>query len=426
VEKSVGICVFRIGDGAEERGLKILIADDQARRYSRLVSELGDWGVDKEHVEIVSCANDARDAMSTQRYDLFILDILLPLRPEQEPAAQNALDLLLELQEGDSLRRPAHIVGITADRRAADEASAKFGEWTWTIVHYSELNDDWLNQIRNCVRYVESEKNQPESRKYGVDLAIVCALERPELEEVLKLKWEWGAARPIDDVTFVYDGKIRVGGRTLSVAAASCPRMGMVAAALRSASIIALLRPKLLAMCGICAGVEQKTRIGDVLFADPSWDYQSGKRVRDKDNAVFSMAPHQLAAPSIVRTHLQQIASDNAALAAVSSGYGSDAPGLTRVIMGPVASGSAVLADGQVVSEIKAQHRELIGIEMETYGVYAAAYGASQPQPRPFSLKGVCDFADPDKEDDHQRYAAYASANVLRLLMERFGTSLLS
>ena len=110
----------------------------------------------------------------------------------------------------------------------------------------------------------------------------------------------------------------------------------------------------------------------------------------------------------------------------VATDYGRDAPRPPRVVIGPVASGSAVLADGEVVHEIKAQHRDLIGIEMEVYGMYSAAYSASQPQPLAFALKAVCDFADPNKGDNHQRYAAYTSANVLRLLMERFGLRLLN
>ena len=201
--------------------------------------------------------------------------------------------------------------------------------------------------------------------------------------------------------------------------------MGMVSTALRSAALISLLRPRLIAMCGICAGVKGKVNIGDVLLADPAWDFQSGKRVRDKENTQFSISPHQLYPPALVRTHLEQIRGEKGALRDIAAQYYEDAPSILQVVIGPVASGSAVLADGEVVNEIKAQHRDLIGVEMEVYGMYAAAYGASKPQPLPFALKAVCDFADPDKEDKHQRYAAYTSANVLRLLMEKFGQRLL-
>jgi len=54
--------------------------------------------------------------------------------------------------------------------------------------------------------------------------------------------------------------------------------------------------------------------------------------------------------------------------------------------------------------------------------MYAAVHAASRPRP---TALAVCDFADPDKSNEPQRFAAYASANVLRLLMERFGLRLL-
>nr|UVY99791.1 hypothetical protein K4M19_00101 [Agrobacterium fabrum] len=62
---------------------------------------------------------------------------------------------------------------------------------------------------------------------------------------------------------------------------------------------------------------------------------------------------------------------------------------------------------------------------MEIYGIYAAAHAASSPQPTFLAVKGVCDFADPDKADGYQRYAAYSSAQVLRLLLERYGNRLI-
>ena len=178
-------------------------------------------------------------------------------------------------------------------------------------------------------------------------------------------------------------------------------------------------------MCGICAGVKDKVNLGDVLLADPAWDFQSGKRVKDKKNNAFSISPHQLHVSSLVRSHVQQLRNDQALLSQIAVNFGSDAPGMTRLVVGPVASGSAVLADGEVINEIKLLHRDLVGVEMEGYGLYAAAHAASEPKPLAFSLKGVCDFADPDKANHAQRYAAYASAQVLRLLMERFGPRLL-
>jgi nucleoside phosphorylase len=178
-------------------------------------------------------------------------------------------------------------------------------------------------------------------------------------------------------------------------------------------------------MCGICAGVKGKVQIGDVLFADPSWDFQSGKRV--SGDASFSISPHQLDTHALIRSHVEQLRADQGALAKIAAEYDGKAPNLTRIVIGPVASGSAVLADGTVIEEIKnSQHRELIGVEMEIYGLYAAAASSSMPQPLAFAMKGVCDYGDSNKDDLNQHYAAYASANVLRLLVEKFGTKILS
>jgi nucleoside phosphorylase len=406
--------------------LRIIVTDDQVHRYSRLIDALSTLGIDRQCVDIAHSANQAREYLERSQYDLLILDVLLPLWPEGKPDKQHSLDLLFELQETETLHKPSRIVGITADKDAADAVGPNFEDWTWTVVEYSDSNDEWVNRCLNCVRYIQKQVEQlAEKVSYGVDLAIVCALAEPELEEVLKLPWEWSSARPIDETQFVHDGWFKIGDRTFTVCAAASTRMGMISTALLSSKIITEMRPRLLAMCGICAGVKDKVNLGDVLLADPAWDFQSGKRVKDKSNKTFSIAPHQIPVSVSIRSHLEQIRADQAALAKLSVDFGSDAPGMTRVVIGPVASGSAVLADGDVIQEIRNQQRDLIGVEMEIYGMYAAAHSASSPQPHAFALKSVCDFADPDKKDKAQRYAAYASANVLRLLMERFGARLL-
>ncbi len=406
--------------------MKILIVDDQANRYSRLMEALNETGVDRKSIDIAQSANQAREFLEANVYDLLILDILLPLWPESEADKQHSLDLLVELQETETLHKPGWIVGITADQAAAGAAGFAFEQWTWTIVEFSQSSDEWITRCLNCVRYIQERSLRSSSaEEYGVDLVIICALAEPELEEVLKLPWNWKSPRPLDGTQFVRDGHFFLGQRKVTVCACSASRMGMVSTALLSAKVIAELRPRLLAMCGICAGVKDKVNLGDVLLADPAWDFQSGKRVKDKENAAFSIAPHQLPVNVSIRSHIEQIKSDRDSLAKIALDFGSDGPGTFRIVIGPVASGSAVLADGEVIQEIKQQQRELVGVEMEVYGMYAAAHSSCSPQPLAFALKSVCDFADPDKHNNAQRFAAYTSANVLRLLMERYGARLL-
>ena len=407
--------------------MKILIADDQASRYERLFLSLTNLGVDRSDIELVGASTPARNLLEQNSYDLLILDILLPAWPECSPDnTQHSIDLLTELHISDSINKPRHILGITGDKLVAVEAGPIFTNKTWSIVEYSENNDEWITKISNCVRYILSDSsNSSDKTDYSTDLAIICALEDPELSEILKLPWNWKPPRPIDDNTFVHDGSFSVEGRTISVSATFCSRMGMVSTALKSATIISILRPRLLVMTGICAGVRGKVDLGDVLLADPAWDFQSGKRVKDQENTSFSIAPHQLSVNTLIRSHVEQVRSDKQALFNIANDFQGDDAHPPSIHIGPVASGSAVLADGEVINEIKKQQRDLIGVEMEIYGLYAAANSAPHPQPKAFALKSVCDFADPDKADNKQRYAAYTSASVLRLLMEKFGTRLL-
>ena len=248
--------------------MKLLIVDDQPARYARLIQALERLGVLRDQIDIELCANAARKRLDSNRYDLLILDILLPLWPEREPDVQHSLDLLLELQESTDLRKPGHILGITVDLELARDTAVKLMEWTWAVIQYRENSDEWMNRVVNCVRYILEEEIQLDasSEPYGTDLAVVCALAKPELEEVLRLPWNWSSPRPISDLIFVHDGYFIVAGKKISVCATAATRVGMVSTAIVSAAMISLLRPKLIAMCGICAGIKGRAQVGDVLF----------------------------------------------------------------------------------------------------------------------------------------------------------------
>lgn len=399
--------------------------DDDVRRYAKLTESLGDRGVGREDIKIVPCVHDARHELEAVHYDLLVLDLLVSLWPEQDPDLQHSIDLLFQITEGDFLKKPGHIIGITGDMEFSSEAIKNFDDYTWRVVEYSESNDDWVNQINHCIDYLLSRNNigEPSIPAHQIDVAIVCALHSPEYDQVVALDWNWTAPRPLDDITFVQEGHFFSNGKKITVCATYTSRMGMVSTALKTASIINLLRPKIVGMCGICAGVRGKTQMGDILFADPAWDFQSGKRVGDSENTSFSIAPHQLQADSGIRSHVEQLRAHRSEFVNMADGF-KDAPRIPDLHIGPVASGSAVLADGEVVEEIKKQHRNLIGVEMEIYGLFAAVDGSSLPKPKMFALKSVCDFADPDKSDNNQVFAAYTSAQTVRLLLERFGDRL--
>lgn len=91
-----------------------------------------------------------------------------------------------------------------------------------------------------------------------------------------------------------------------------------------------------------------------------------------------------------------------------------------NIRVGPLASGAGVIENKKIIDEIRGHSRKLVGIDMETYGVFYAANNSSKPRPIAFSLKSISDFADPSKNDNFQKYAAYTSATFMfRFITEK-------
>ncbi|ODV42454.1 hypothetical protein AWV79_27265 [Cupriavidus sp. UYMMa02A] len=174
-------------------------------------------------------------------------------------------------------------------------------------------------------------------------------------------------------------------------------------------------------MPGICAGVQGKTAFGDIILADTSWNWQSGKHSVDELGAHFAASPHPLDIPEFVRARGHALRNDRDFLSKIKQGFqGERAAEELNLRVGPVASGSAVLADEGVVKQIQVHDRGLVGVEMEIYGMYAAAAYASYPRPTAFAMKSVCDFGTKVKDDKYQTYAAYTSAQVVKEYLERY------
>lgn len=253
-----------------------------------------------------------------------------------------------------------------------------------------------------------------DGRTYGTDLAIICALNHIELEAVRSLPAGWQPLKFSHDETRYLSGTIAGRDRSFSVIAAAAPRMGMSASAVLTSKIIAQFRPRFVAMVGICAGRVGKVNLGDVIVADPTWDWGSGKIDTLDDQPVFKPSPHHIESDQDLLASLADTVSSPEALAGIKASCSGKKPtSELRVHLGPLASGASVVANLAVFEDLLSQHRNLLGIEMEAYGVATACQGSGKPRPRFLVVKSVCDFADKDKSDDFQEYAAQTSARVL-------------
>lgn len=397
--------------------ISVLVVDDDRSKVGHIVGALVAAGVGRELIDVGQTGIDARRHLTTRKYDLLILDIALPMRAEDAPDRQGGIKLLREILDRDIYMIPTHVIGVTGFEDLQSECAAELRSRLWSLELYDPCDRAWQERLRAKAEFIIARCKQIEPIRYQSDLAVLSALHTPELSAIRSIQWEWTGPQSLDEVGYFYEGAILAGGEARRVVAAAAPRMGMVATAILASKIIGRFRPRLLAMAGICAGLKDQCAIGDVLVADPAWDWQMGKYAKGQ----FYLAPDQIDIPTAIAERFRMLASDQQLWFDIYNSYTGNKPqNLPSLKIGPVTSGSAVLADTRILSEIKRQHRNLLGVEMELYGMYVAARDCSPPNPVAFGVKSVCDFADDKKNDDYQAYASHVSARCLAAFCERY------
>ena len=402
--------------------MKILVVEDNQEKLRKVMSCLAQvQGCDREDIHAAHDAVEAKRAMRAEQYDLLVLDIALPERADSMPRPDGGIRLLQEVLDRPIYHPPREVVGLTAFPEVLAAAGPKFAEDLWMVVQYDPASDAWADQLQRKARHILVSRRSGGKLTHDAELCIVTALAKPELEAVQRLPWGWKRLEVPNDGAVFYEGGFSKEGSIRKVIAAAAPRMGMPAASVLATKMIFHFRPRYLAMVGIAAGIRGECELGDIIAVDPGWDWGSGKQQTETGSSVFAAAPHQIGLNSFIRGKLSVMASDSDVFESIRVQWPGPKPNtVLQMHIGPMASGAAVLADKSVIPIIKQQHRKIIGIEMESYGVLAAADEAPLPQPKAFILKSVCDFADQEKCDNFQAYAAYTSASSLQVFVERF------
>lgn len=397
--------------------IRVLIVEDDPTKFGRLYLAVKASNVAPDDIHHVISAAEAIQELRAKKFDLLLLDVNLPKRPGERPQRGVAVDLLKEMRRDESVMLPRYIVGVTAFVDVVAEFGEQFSDQLWTLILYTENSDQWIEQIATKIAYIEAAKiseNFSDGKTFGVDLAVVCALEGVEFNAIRSLPLSWQPLRLQHDETRYISATIEVANKSKSLIAAAAPRMGMSASAVLASKVIAQFRPRILAMVGICAGRFGKANIGDVIVADPCWDWGSGKIETKDDHPTFRPAPHQIEIDTDVLAQLKDCCVDVSTLAKIKEQFPGNKPhNEIKVHFAPLASGASVIASAEVFEELLSQHRNLTGIEMEAYAVALACKGSGKPRPHCVIMKAVCDFADKDKTDDYQAYAAHTSSRLL-------------
>lgn len=400
--------------------MKILIVEDEPEKR-RLIAEavLSVSGISDENIEYALDVVAAKRAIKQTRFNLIILDINLPPRPEHRVSVGAGLDILSYIKESNQAKQPAYLFGLTAHDDGAEIAAKEFSSPLWKLVRFSYSDNEWREPLCQALVYLQKAEKPPfvnDGNTFHTDLGIFVALEGDELSSILALDAGWTEVHVQHDHARYFSGCFSGPTGKVSVVVTAAPKMGMPAAAVAATKLIYSFRPRVVAITGICAGVRGKTNIGDILVADPCFDWGAGKWSRDSTSGSrqFLPAAYQWRLDESLRVSVRSLADQDTVMSRIHESFNGNKPvSIPKVIIDAMASGASVLQTSATVEEIRKQHKNLVGIEMESYAVFTAAEYCPEPRPKCISIKAVCDFADEEKSDAAHDYAAHNSAHFL-------------
>lgn len=404
--------------------MKILIVDDNIRKTNDIVNVIEETlaknGNAKPEIYTETYVNSAKRILETKSIDILILDICLPLIPGSEIESDAGIKLLKQIQGSERYSYPRYVVAVSEYKDMISQFDIDT-KMVHSSVEYNE-SGNWKEELSQIIQKVTPIiLNNIRRRSFDYDVAVICALEE-ELSVVKKMLQEVKEVEMVDDQYIYFRGTFEKDNKIRRVIMAKLPDMGMVAASTITTKMIYHFSPRYIIMTGIAAGVRGKVNFGDVILAQSAWDYGAGKEVYEEGRRIHRNTIQQISVDPYILNTIDRISRDVDLLREIKDEFLGEKPSNElKIVTGPVATGSSVVATSQVVEEIiENQTRDTVGLEMEIYGMYYAARWAISPRPKYLALKSVCDFADSEKDDKYHAYASYASARVFFALATKF------
>ena len=195
--------------------------------------------------------------------------------------------------------------------------------------------------------------------------------------------------------------------------------MGLVSASMTATYALNKFNPKLLLMCGVCAGVKDKANLGDLIIFSPVYDYGAGKYCEGH----FFPDYRQHHINGVIRPLVEEMCCDINLKRNIKDTWENQSgkPDTELEIhIYPGGSGAAVITDEAVVNELKTHQRTLGAIDMESYAIAEVANAAMTKEIPWLVVKGVQDFATPLKNDQYREYAIFVSGIFIKKFLEKF------
>lgn len=408
--------------------MRFLVVDDDLQKLQLVCTFLVEQGIDANDIQQAEHAAAARIALASGSVDVLLIDVLLPARRGAPALGQNCIELLRQIMEDGTTPAPRHILGMTASADTRAEFDADFQSLVTRVLHIAPGEHRWRQDLGGFLVYLRHITSARESNDF--DICVLNALRAPELSGLLAAwKPRLGAEQLLGRNITYQTGVISLDGVERRLVCAHLAQMGPVASTHAATTLLSEFRPRIMLMTGICGGFADHVNIGDLVVAEKSWDWQAGKwkdggaapaeaQTTNDQNDVIDRGLHaHLETALDQRDASPELIADARALdrniAAIHDSYQGAKPEMVpKLVVGPMVTGSSVVASTDIQKLFREQHRKMVGVDMECYGLYYAAQLHGGSPVKVICIKSVSDLADRAKGDDFQAYCSYMSAMV--------------
>lgn len=346
--------------------------------------------------------------INKEKFDLVVVDLKVPVFGNDKDSVDISSRLVESIRDIECINFDTPVLAVTYYNELANGSYCNLNKLDIAVVIYSDTSIDWEAALENKVRSCTPE--------VSFDFVIICALEK-EADAYADAGYEVGMPRSIHGIKCK---PIEIGNKSGLII--SPARMGLVSSAIACSRAIDLFKPKLICMSGICAGIEGKANIYDVIIPDICHQHDSGKWT--DEGFIPEIYAVQLTHATSLR--ISEILKQEDFIHAVSCEIVPTKKELPRgkkefsfeIKMAPTSSGSAVIAEDSILEDVKTQHRKMTAFEMESFALYESARQALS-NPIYFSAKSVVDNGNTLKSDKFHRIACLISAKTVYELIKR-------
>ncbi|MEN4718103.1 nucleoside phosphorylase [Pantoea agglomerans] len=378
--------------------MNILILEDIPSKLEEIKICIKDTCNEAQIVEVIDWESYLR-VINSRKFDLIISDLVVPRARGEKDTIDIARMLVDDSMDPKSPNLYTTVIALT--QYGNIDTFENLNSKKIIVLSYTETSG-WRSALTDIIK-----QNTP-APNYA--FAIICALTK-ESEGFKHAGYEVGNPELIyglDCQALTINGK-----KGLIV---TCPRMGLVTASIISTKVLEHFKPSLICMAGICAGIEEKVNIYDVVIPEICHQHDFGKWGING----FEPEPYSVQLKNSIRAkirHLINPVSFSQSLMAGLHPKRSEIPeGFEHIspksLLAPASSGSAVIADENMNEIVKRQHRKMTAFEMESFSVYESARLAEFDVDF-FSAKCVVDDGGKLKSDEFHRLACIISAKAV-------------